>query len=1086
MKATAQSSIAKISTPRLFGVVQRMRLFAYQDENRGRPLVWIDGPPGAGKTTLIASYLESNQLPVLWYQVDSGDIDAANVFHYLTLASTRVAREDAAALPRLQAEHLSDLTEFSRLFFRRLFANLRPGTVVVFDNYQDVPADGPLDTLVRCAVMEVPPQSSIVCLSREGTPASFAPVIAKGALFQLHWEALQLTVDETREICTAANTRDDWLIHALHQQSEGWAAGVTLMLERLGHQSLPARLLPSDTRESVFDYFAALLFDQSDDRTRAMLLEIAFLPYATQSMAMDLCGKEAAALLESMYRRHLFVDRRPAPQPVYQFHALFRAFLDARARQTMEAVDIARHCARCAEVLVANDDTDAAIDLLLEVGDWNGAVSIATSCAATVVNSGRGQTLERWLSVLPEEATRAQPWLTYWLAIARVRTGSPNGLQTLKQALRRFQEAADIQGEIVCLAALLNTAFVGFSALDAMQEWLNSLLDRMENYGSELSPNVGLKVRGVLCSALFWIEPSHPWTAQAAQRVRMLLAEADDSDVVVAAAGCAIATSSMSGSFEDGDCILDTTLDRAADLRISPPEAIWWFVNAGFMRFFEARYEDALAFMDRASEIADRNGMHASFLIIDLHRCAIECRVPGWRVASASLDAIEARLRNPSPMAKVMLLLLKARRCQWQGRFHEAAELALAADSVTLSIGSRYQTMLFGLLEAEFLAEAGRTDEASTLISRSRALLEHAPALDCWLAALAFMESWLAQATGDRAVALDKLRAALSLAKYGSRKHYFRHFAGAMPVLFAWALEENIEPELVRQIVRTFRLKPKAGAPDTWPWKIGIFTLGRFAVLVDDKALEFSRKVPKKTLALLKALVACGVEGASEQVLCDALWADEEADAAGQALGITVLRLRKLLGVPDAVSQHGGKISLDRSLCWVDAWRLEQLAGSADPHAIPDALRLYAGVFLPDDEGEPWTVACRERLRGKFIHVLATHSANLEDNADVDATMRLYLRGIEADPIVEAFHQGLMRCYQRLGRYTEAISAYRRLRQVLSVVLGVSPSEQSEMLYRAILEACPAASRPTEEHTVIPMPHVERSVRVRGRREKRS
>jgi pentatricopeptide repeat protein len=100
--------------------------------------------------------------------------------------------------------------------------------------------------------------------------------------------------------------------------------------------------------------------------------------------------------------------------------------------------------------------------------------------------------------------------------------------------------------------------------------------------------------------------------------------------------------------------------------------------------------------------------------------------------------------------------------------------------------------------------------------------------------------------------------------------------------------------------------------------------------------------------------------------------------------------------------------------------------------------------------------------------------------------MRLYLRGIEADPIVEAFHQGLMRCYQRLGRYTEAISAYRRLRQVLSVVLGVSPSEQSEMLYRAILEACPAASRPTEEHTVIPMPHVERSVRVRGRREKRS
>ena len=44
-----------------------------------------------------------------------------------------------------------------------------------------------------------------------------------------------------------------------------------------------------------------------------------------------------------------------------------------------------------------------------------------------------------------------------------------------------------------------------------------------------------------------------------------------------------------------------------------------------------------------------------------------------------------------------------------------------------------------------------------------------------------------------------------------------------------------------------------------------------------------------------------------------------------------------------------------------------------------------------------------------------------------------------------------MRCYRSAGRLTEAVSAYRRLRHTLSVVLGVAPSAQSETMYREIM-----------------------------------
>jgi DNA-binding SARP family transcriptional activator len=43
-----------------------------------------------------------------------------------------------------------------------------------------------------------------------------------------------------------------------------------------------------------------------------------------------------------------------------------------------------------------------------------------------------------------------------------------------------------------------------------------------------------------------------------------------------------------------------------------------------------------------------------------------------------------------------------------------------------------------------------------------------------------------------------------------------------------------------------------------------------------------------------------------------------------------------------------------------------------------------------------------------------------------------------------------MRCHLAAGRYAEGMAAYRRLRQTLSVLLGIAPSEPSQALARAL------------------------------------
>jgi LuxR family maltose regulon positive regulatory protein len=43
-----------------------------------------------------------------------------------------------------------------------------------------------------------------------------------------------------------------------------------------------------------------------------------------------------------------------------------------------------------------------------------------------------------------------------------------------------------------------------------------------------------------------------------------------------------------------------------------------------------------------------------------------------------------------------------------------------------------------------------------------------------------------------------------------------------------------------------------------------------------------------------------------------------------------------------------------------------------------------------------------------------------------------------------------MRCYAHLKCNAEGMAVYRRLRQILSVTLGISPSADSETLFRAL------------------------------------
>ncbi|MFO1319400.1 MAG: bacterial transcriptional activator domain-containing protein [Burkholderiales bacterium] len=112
-------------------------------------------------------------------------------------------------------------------------------------------------------------------------------------------------------------------------------------------------------------------------------------------------------------------------------------------------------------------------------------------------------------------------------------------------------------------------------------------------------------------------------------------------------------------------------------------------------------------------------------------------------------------------------------------------------------------------------------------------------------------------------------------------------------------------------------------------------------------------------------------------------------------------------------------------------------------------LALYAGPFLAGDD-EPWALQARERLRKRVLAALAATARRREDNGDLAEALVCWQRGQEVDDLAEEMYQGAMRCLMRLDRRAEAMGVYRRLRQLLSVTLGVAPSAESERLFAAL------------------------------------
>lgn len=1057
MPEKPQQQLAKLSRPRLHKAVARERLFAKLDDAREhRPAICVVGPPGAGKTTLVASWLDARSIKGIWYQVDPGDADLATFFYYLGQAAQRLSRKGQRPLPALTPEYLPDVEGFSRRFFRELFSRLPKGATLVLDNYQEVAPEERFHEIVAQAVDEVPAEDTLIVVSRRDPPDCYARMFANEYVAFLDWEDLKLAFDEAQQIAEARGGIDREAIRTLHHSTGGWAAGLVLALEHR-RRGMSVADLDQVTQEAIFTYFASQIFDRVEQSTRQVLMKTAFLPQVRATVAKALTGNENAAdVLEELYRRHLFTHRKPGHEPIYWYHALFQNFLRKQAERHLPAAELRALKLSAARLLEKHEEAGAAIALYSEIEEWDEAARVALAEAPKLVEQGRGQTLRDWATRLPLSVTHARPWLGYWLGVAQMQVDLAGAKDILVRAYARFQAERNVIGQLLAASSIIDSIYFQYEDFTPLDHWIDEI-DRLLGENPVIpEPRTELMLYSSMLLASMVRRSDHPMLSIYAERVETLIGRSLHVNQTVQSAIALLRYFSYSAKFERAQVLVSRITPLLASNDLTVLNNALWLSFYGFYLHVRGEIEAGRTALDEAERISEHDGLRQVASLSRIY-CAYLYAVAGdVKLAVEAVAVAEQHFDPKRRMLRAQLCCAKSCIAVLRLDGEDAVRNACDALEAINQLGSSVLRVIFHWMGAAALMVAKDYEKAAKWLDTAWAESQ-GTYMELQRPAILLARAALADACGDSERSLDLLRQSLLLARGNNGAFYYRWCLGYKEAMLAKALEAGIEVRFVTDLIHKFDLRPPDANVEHWPWPVRIFTLGNFSIVLDGKPVSYSRKAPKKPLALLKAVIAFGGRNVPEQKLVDALWSEENGDAAREAFAVSLHRLRKLLVHPDVVQLSEGLISLDPKKCWVDTWALEHRISTyerpTDSVNLDEAdpvSRLYRGHFLADDMESPWSLSMRERLRSQFLRYVSRTGRQQEDADKLDVAVLLYQKGIEADDLAEELYQGLMRSLNRLGRQAEAMAVFRRLRQTLSVTLGISPSPPTERLFQTI------------------------------------
>ncbi len=1049
----------------------------------------VTAPAGYGKTALLAHWAESTSLPVMWYHADASDADPATFIYGLIRAlRTRLPRghwqvKDWLASLRDGTLSPLDVRRCAEAFIADLRDHVTRPMALVITGIDAISASSGSRELLERVLVRPPDGLRIALESREIPALRLSPLLPQRRLEGVGLEDLQFTEDELRDLMASLEMEADaaYLEH-LQWLCDGWVTGALLATGALWPSWLAPRAGDELNRDAVFGYLAAEVLDHLPSRLLDFAVDAALLSYMTAPLCRDLLGDDdARAHLAALERRTGFlshVGRRPQ-EPVYRFQPVLReALLDQLASRRSE-VELRELHVRAARLLEATGDDEEAVQHYARAGEFDGLCHLIETRRGALLRTGRGQTLARWIELLPPAVLADSPQLAISLAeLHRAAGRTAEARAAIDEIVERLLPETATMPALTARALIVraDVRYIQGQYADARTD-CDSALALLSQDADDLI----IQARFVLAACLAVCDGPEA----ALQSLNGVEARCQRLGDLWALARLHYVRSSLAlaqGAFLQAESAAAAGLLYAQEAN-DEVRAIACRLNLGGVRAYLGQIETARGDLTAALEQSRATGhvQGEAYALANLGDLELTA---GNYAAAVDVFAQAARLEPQIGDQQLLASLAVGypyaltlsgdpdAACRWLSPVlaalpDERFGLDWARASCTLGFVRYHLDDLHGaeeILGRVISYTEGRQDFAEC----ARALLT-----------LAAVRLASADAEGCQRTLEKALRLAHQIDGTPMALMEARHLPVLWEVLAA--AEDPLAAQLLGVLAPAQHTTPAHGgqnesissghqagdehADERRDEPIRVFALGETRVLIG--ANRVTRWARPRTRELLLFLLDQG-GAARTDVIIEAIWGDR-ADVAEAEFRKTRHALKQALGRP-CIEQDGGRWRLT-SDCWIDAREFVHLTdegtrfykqGEARDAAIAlrQALALWRGAYLDDCAGD-WAFGPREAMHRRYIDALEMLASIEMQQRHFDAAAQFCYQLLDVDPTSESAHRGLMAYFAARGEFAKALMQYSRCAGVLREVMDLTPSPQTQSLRASIQAKMRAEQTPT-------------------------
>jgi ATP/maltotriose-dependent transcriptional regulator MalT/DNA-binding SARP family transcriptional activator len=1099
---------AKITPPRLLEIVERPRLMESQLHNCNRHVVFILGQAGQGKSTLALSWFHAADGPKGWINLGPEDSDAVTLFKLL-VQSVEQALPHVNFSPVLMFPAMTVPREDDLLYLEYISAllDLIDGPLyLVCDGLDRLRTGSSAYRLLKVLVEQVPPQITLIMLSREMPPFNLQDLKIKGAACVVDNEELAFTIEETKQLI---ESRKCFLTPAflprIHELTQGWIGGLVLLCSYI--EQFRPDFTENDLENilirykgEIFQYFGEKILYSLPVGVQQFLVKSSPFDVIEPAMIQDIAGIDTGReILDMLVRRNLFVVSIHDGHKgcLYKYHQLFRDFLLSKFHAEVEPDEQLSLYLRCGERFEMAGEFEHAIQYYLQARAYLQAARLIERIGILLVREGKTGAVDQWLQTLPPDLIQARPWLLFLLCIIKRFKAGIDYIEHLHRLRGLFRNQGDTRGTLLCLALLLEATVargdIGVS--------ISELAEQSEKHLQSPDSKLYLYESATLWTQLGFVSSNsfgNPRKGHWASWNAYLLArDIGDIPLQLNALANSFLNLSFLGEFEAAEQ-MNRSMEALLESRTFAAEVLathhvicaqGWILQGDLEKAGPLVYDansqvelHGLTHMypmslfceqllrtyslqhDAAREVG-RQMVHLTSTLNSTFINGLAQFILGLNSYFAG-DLIDAE-KNLQKARDILMTDTTKGILQLQ-----MTDIALGAVTSSVQADRQIEENLLQTLDhltaipAPLLAREAHL--ATALIKFHQGRIEEAVKhlkTGFKIAAENRYYHWLLVSPSDlaRLCALTLENDLQETADYVSRLLTSRLSRHALPALDILLNGANVKA--ARKALELKRTIYEAGMPQLY-----IKTLGEFRVRCASKSGEDVNLDGNQPRQLLKTIIAHGSGGVRRDRLMDDLWPEASLEVSERSFRINLYRLRKSLE-PSMDRELGSfyvrlrsnRVSLHAGLCTIDInefqstyERAVKCEGAGDQMAAATlyeaAAELYGGDFLAGGVDTLRIQSRREELRATFIDVMTRLGAIYQKQGNSTAAIVCQRKLLGVDPTLEAAYRRLMVLYGRLRMMNTVRKVYEECREVLKKELNVEPDEITTSLYKKMIK----------------------------------